>query len=165
MSHLKIGRKAPQFSLPGADGRTLADMAGHPVVVFFYPQDGTRACTVEATAFSALSPEFVERGAVVVGISPDSDARHQWFARKHDLSIPLVADPQLKIAKAYGVWGDKVLFGRHYKGIIRTTFLIGRDGRVAQVWSKVRVANHAAAVLAAVGELETPGTKSAPASS
>jgi len=153
MADLKVGRKAPQFRLPGDDGRTLADLAGMPVVVFFYPQDDTETCTIEATDFSALSPDFVELGAVLIGISPDSEASHAKFTRKYGLAMPLVADESLKLAKAYGVWVQKQLFGRRYRGIVRTTFLIDRQGRIARIWSKVRVKNHAAEVLEAARAL------------
>jgi peroxiredoxin Q/BCP len=153
MAELKVGRKAPQFRLPGDDGRTLSDLAGSPVVVFFYPQDDTETCTIEATDFSALSAEFGKLGAVVVGISPDSDTSHAKFTRKYGLKMPLVADPDLKLAKAYGVWAEKELFGRRYMGIVRTTFLIDRDGKVSQIWAKVRVKNHAQHVLEAAKAL------------
>ncbi|MBX3579813.1 MAG: peroxiredoxin [Rhizobiaceae bacterium] len=151
-----IGRKAPRLTLP--DGRTLSDLAGSPVVIFFYPQDDTETCTMEATDFSSLSAEFGKLGAVVIGVSPDSADSHAKFARKYGLDLLLVADTELKAAKAYGVWGDKVLFGRAYKGIIRTTFLVDPAGRVARIWSKVRVKNHAADVLAAAAEITPGGT-------
>ncbi|HTV68354.1 MAG TPA: peroxiredoxin [Rhizobiaceae bacterium] len=153
MAELKVGRKAPQFSLPGDPARTLADLAGSPVVVFFYPQDDTETCTIEATDFSALSSEFGKLGAIVVGISPDSAESHAKFTRKYGLKQLLVPDTDLKLAKAYGVWAEKTLFGRTYMGIVRTTFLIGRDGKIARIWPKVRVKDHAKQVLAAVKAL------------
>ena len=156
MPQLDVGQKAPRLTLP--DGRTLSDLAGSPVVIFFYPQDDTETCTIEATDFSSLSTEFGKLGAAVIGVSPDSAESHAKFTRTYGLTVMLVADTALKAARAYGVWGDKVLFGRHYQGIIRTTFLVDAAGRIARVWSKVRVKNHAADVLAAATKLDTSGT-------
>lgn len=155
MTELAVGQKAPDFALPRDSGGTLqlSDFAGKPVVLYFYPQDDTEACTAEAIDFSALKPEFAKFGAVVIGVSPDSIKRHDNFKKKYRLALDLAADEELKTLKAYGVWGEKTLFGRTYMGVVRTTFLIGPDGRIARLWKKVRVRGHAEQVLEAVKAL------------
>ena len=155
MAELMEGQKAPQFELPRDGGGTLklADFAGKPVVLYFYPQDDTETCTAEAIAFSALKAEFAKLGAVVIGVSPDSVKKHDKFKKKYTLAVDLAADEDQKTLNAYGVWGEKTMFGRKYMGVVRTTFLIGRDGRIARIWRKVRVAGHAAEVLEATKAL------------
>ncbi len=123
------------------------------VVLFIYPQDDTNSCTAEAIDFSALSPEFAAAGAAIVGISPDAPARHDRFKAKHGLSVVLAADEARTVIEAYGAWGEKSLYGRRYMGVIRSTVLIGRDGRIARIWRNVRVRNHAIEVLEAVKAL------------
>ncbi|TDR34648.1 thioredoxin-dependent thiol peroxidase [Aquamicrobium defluvii] len=152
---LNIGDKAPQFELPGDGGGTvrLSDFAGQPVVVYFYPKDDTAGCTAEAIDFSRLKPEFAKAGATVIGISPDSAKKHDKFREKHELTVALAADEERKAIEAYGVWVEKQMYGRSYMGVERTTFLIGRDGRIVQIWRKVRVKGHAEAVLEAVRSL------------
>lgn len=149
---LKIGDKAPQFELPAGGGGVvrLSDFAGKPVVVYFYPKDDTTGCTAEAIDFSRLKPEFEKAGAVVIGISPDSAKKHDKFKSKHELTVALAADEERKAIEAYGVWVEKQMYGRSYMGVERATFLIGRDGRISQIWRKVRVKGHAEAVLEAV---------------
>lgn len=149
---LKIGDKAPQFELPADGGGVvrLSDFAGKPVVVYFYPKDDTTGCTAEAIDFSRLKPEFEKAGAVVIGISPDSAKKHDKFKSKHELTVALAADEERKAIEAYGVWVEKQMYGRSYMGVERATFLIGRDGRISQIWRKVRVKGHAEAVLEAV---------------
>lgn len=152
---LNIGDKAPQFELPG-DGSgpvRLSDFAGQPVVVYFYPKDDTAGCTAEAIDFSRLKPGFEKVGAAVIGISPDSARKHDKFRKKHALTVALAADEERKAIEAYGTWVEKQMYGRSYMGVERTTFLIGRDGRIAQIWRKVRVRGHAEAVLEAVRSL------------
>jgi peroxiredoxin Q/BCP len=155
MAELMEGQKAPQFELPRDGGGTLklADFAGKPVVLYFYPQDDTETCTAEAIAFSALKAEFAKLGAVLIGVSPDSVKKHDKFKKKYTLAVDLAADEDQKTLNAYGVWGEKTMFGRKYMGVVRTTFLIGRDGRIARIWRKVRVAGHAAEVLEATKAL------------
>jgi len=155
MAELTVGQKAPDFDLPRDDGGILklSDFAGKPVVLYFYPQDDTETCTAEAIDFSALRPEFSKLGAVIIGVSPDSPAKHEKFKKKHKLALDLASDEEQKTLNAYGVWGEKTLFGRHYMGVVRTTFLIGPDGRIAQVWRKVRVRGHAGEVLKAARAL------------
>ncbi len=152
---LNIGDKAPRFELPGDGGGTvrLSDFAGQPVVVYFYPKDDTAGCTAEAIDFSRLKPEFGKAGATVIGISPDSAKKHDKFREKHALTVALAADEERKAIEAYGVWVEKQMYGRSYMGVERTTFLIGRDGRIAKIWRKVRVKGHAEAVLEAVRSL------------
>lgn len=155
MTEPTTGGIAPDFSLPRDGGGTVAlrDFAGKAVVVYFYPQDDTKSCTAEAIDFSALSPEFAAAGAAIVGISPDAPARHDRFKAKHGLSVVLAADEARTVIEAYGAWGEKSLYGRKYMGVIRSTVLIGRDGRIARIWRNVRVRNHATEVLEAVKAL------------
>lgn len=152
---LSVGDKAPKFELPRDGGGTvkLADFAGKPVVLYFYPQDDTTGCTKEAIDFSQLKPEFGKAGAVVIGVSPDSATKHDKFKAKHGLTIELAADEERKVIDAYNLWVEKQMYGRSYMGVERATFLIGRDGRIAAIWRKVRVKGHAEAVLQAVREL------------
>ena len=149
------GAKAPDFDLEtdGGGRISLAGLAGRPVVLYFYPKDDTKGCTVEATDFTALGADFEAAGAAVVGVSPDTVKSHDRFKRKHDLSVVLAADPDHQAIEAYGVWDEKTLYGRKYMGVERSTFLIGADGRIARVWRNVRVSGHAEAVLAAVRAL------------
>lgn len=155
MTELAVGQKAPEFELPGDGGGVLrlSDFTGKPVVLYFYPQDDTEACTAEAIDFSTLKPEFMKLGAVVIGVSPDSPRKHDKFKKKYSLAQDLAADEELKALNAYGVWSEKTMFGRKYMGVVRTTFLIDRDGRIAHIWEKVRVRGHAQKVLEAVQSL------------
>lgn len=155
MAEPTIGQSAPQFSLPRDGGGTVAtsDFAGKAIVAYFYPQDDTSSCTAEAIDFSALLPEFEAAGAVVVGISPDSPARHDRFKARRGLGVILAADEDRSVIEAYGAWGEKSLYGRKYMGVIRSTFLIDREGRIARAWRNVRVKNHAAEVLEAARAL------------
>jgi thioredoxin-dependent peroxiredoxin len=152
---LDTGNPAPDFALPtdGGGHARLADFKGKAVVLYFYPKDDTSGCTAEAIAFSRLKPEFEAAETVVVGVSPDSAASHDKFKKKHGLAFALAADPERATIEAYGVWKEKSMYGRKYFGVERSTFLIGRDGRVAQVWRKVKVPGHAEEVLAAAKAL------------
>jgi peroxiredoxin Q/BCP len=152
---LQIGDVAPQFTLPGDGGRSLslADFSGRPVVLYFYPQDDTTSCTSEAISFSQLKPEFDRLGAIVIGLSPDSVRKHDRFKAKHGLAVDLAADEEREVIKAYHLWVEKQMYGRRYMGVERATYLIGRDGRIAGIWRKVRVKGHAEAVLEAVRAL------------
>lgn len=155
MAELTPGDDAPQFSLPADGGGEvrLTELRGKIVVLFFYPQDNTQTCTVEAIDFSKFNDAFREAGAVVIGISPDSLKKHANFRKKHGLTTPLAADESREAIKAYGVWGEKTMFGRKYMGVIRSTFLIDRDGKIARIWRKVRVPGHAEEVLEAAKAL------------
>ncbi len=152
MTELETGQAAPQFQLPrdGGDILTLSDFAGKPIVLYFYPKDDTTACTQEAIDFTRLKPQFEQAEAVVIGMSPDSTKKHDKFKAKHQIGIDLVSDETLKTLNDYGVWGEKTMYGRKYMGVERATFLIGRDGRIARIWRKVRVPGHAEEVLEAV---------------
>ena len=152
MAELAIGDKAPDFTLPRDGGGTvsISQFAGRPIVLYFYPKDNTSGCTTEAVDFTALAGEFEKAGAVVIGVSPDSVASHDKFVAKHALSVILASDQDTKMLSAYGVWQEKSMYGRKYMGVVRTTFLIGPDGKITAVWNKVKVAGHAEAVLESV---------------
>jgi thioredoxin-dependent peroxiredoxin len=149
------GAKAPGFNLPRDGGGTvsLGDYAGKKLVLFFYPRADTPGCTREAIDFTRLKGAFAETGAEVVGISADTIKAQESFRNKHQLSIPLISDEQHEMLEAYEAWGEKSMYGRTFLGILRTTVLIGADGRIARVWRNVRVDGHADEVLAAAQAL------------
>ena len=155
MPELKVGDKAPAFTLPRDGGEivSLEALKGKPVVLFFYPKDDTSGCTAEAIAFTALKPEFDKLGVAVIGMSPNSVKSHDKFIAKHDLDIPLVADEEMSALEAYGVWVEKSMYGRKYMGVERSTILIGADGTIVELWRKVKVPGHAEEVLAAAKAL------------
>ena len=165
MPLIDIGKKAPAFTLPDQKGakRSLKEWAGKAVVLFFYPKDDTSDCTKEACAFDAGQAALKRSSAVVVGISILDARSKAKFADKHDLSLPLLADEEAKVAQKYGVWQEKSMYGRKYMGIVRTTYLIGPDGKVARRWDKVSVTDHAAEVLEAVKGLGSAAPKKAAA--
>lgn len=146
---IEVGKKPPAFTLASSDGGKvkLADHAGKVVVVYFYPRDSTPGCTVEAQEFSAAIPTLTKLGAVVLGISKDSIASHCKFRDKYALAFPLLSDPEGAVLEAYGAWGDKVMYGKKLKGVIRSTVVIGKDGKVARHWPKVSVKGHVAEVV------------------
>lgn len=152
---LGVGDKAPGFDLPRDGGGTmsLASLKGRKVVLYFYPKDDTSGCTKEAIEFNSLKKEFNKIDTDIVGVSPDSVKSHDKFRTKHGLDFALVADESKAMLEAYGVWTEKSMYGRKYMGVERTTFLIGADGRIARVWNKVKVADHATEVLAAARAL------------
>lgn len=145
---IQEGDAAPEFALPGDDGRTVSldDFKGRKVVLYFYPKDNTSGCTVEACEFRDSLPRIEEQGAVVIGVSPDPIRSHERFKRKYDLNFPLLADEDHAVAEAYGVWKEKSMYGRKYMGIERSTFLIDDEGRIEKVWRKVKARGHAEAV-------------------
>ena len=149
---LKAGDKAPAFSLKDAEGNTvkLADLKGKYVVLYFYPKDMTPGCTTEACDFRDEHTALKKAGAVVLGVSPDTAKSHVKFAEKHALPFPLLVDEDHAVAEKYGAWGEKSLYGRKFLGIIRSTFLIGPDGKIVETWPKVKVANHVEEVKAAL---------------
>ncbi|MCD2182091.1 thioredoxin-dependent thiol peroxidase [Rhizobium sp. GN54] len=155
MAELSSGAPAPDFSLPADGGGevSLAGLRGKPAVLFFYPKDDTEGCTVENIAFSALIGDFAAAGVAVLGISPDPVRKHDRFKAKHDLKVTLLSDEDHHVLEAYGVWKQKSMYGRTYMGVERTTFLIDKDGEIAEIWPKVKVAGHAEAVLARAKEL------------
>ena len=149
------GGKAPGFRLPrdGGDSVSLADHAGQKLVLFFYPRADTPGCTREAIDFTRLKGDFAEAGTAVLGISADTVKAQESFRNKHELAIPLISDEHHEMLEAYGAWGEKSMYGRSFMGIIRTTVLIGGNGRIARIWRNVRVDGHADEVLAAAREL------------
>ena len=156
MPVIEPGQKAPAFTLPDQHGtiRTLADYAGRPLVLYFYPKDDTSGCTKEACTFQAALPAFDTRRAAVLGVSVLDSASKGKFAKKYDLTFPLLADADHAMAERYGAWQQKSMYGRKYMGIARITYLIGPDGRVAARWDSVKPAEHAAEVLAAITALK-----------
>ncbi|MEP0235413.1 thioredoxin-dependent thiol peroxidase [Roseibium sp.] len=155
MSELDTGTTAPDFDLEGDGGERikLSSLLGKPVVVYFYPKDDTPGCTKEAIAFTGLMPDFSAIGATVIGISPDTAAKHDKFKAKHDLEVRLASDPEQNACNSYGVWIEKSMYGKKYMGVERSTFLIGADGKIAKIWRKVKVPGHAEAVLEAAKDL------------
>jgi peroxiredoxin Q/BCP len=153
---LNEGDAAPGFELQGDGGQTvtLSQFKGSPVVVYFYPKDDTTGCTRQAIDFSTRIEAFQAAGAEVIGISPDSVKSHDKFRHKHDLKVILLADEERSAIDAYGVWAEKKMYGRSYMGVDRSTFLIGKDGKVKRVWRGVKVPNHVEDVLAAVEALK-----------
>jgi peroxiredoxin Q/BCP len=154
MARLAAGDQAPGFTLPDQDGKgcSLADFAGRRLVVYFYPKDDTPGCTKEATQFTALQSAFAKAETAVVGISPDRPESHRRFRERYDLSVRLLSDPGHETMAAYGAWGEKTLYGRTTVGVIRSTFVVGPDGKVVRAWYGVRADGHAEKVLAALGE-------------
>src|ERR1700759_2093344 len=152
---LDPGSKAPAFKLPRDAGGTvsLADFKGQSLVLYFYPRADTPGCTLESKAFSDLSAAFAKAGAAILGVSADPVKAQDTFKAKHGLTIRLASDETHRMLLAYGVWGEKSMYGKKFMGITRTTFLIDRDGRIARIWPKVKVEGHADEVLAAAKEL------------
>jgi peroxiredoxin Q/BCP len=144
------GTMAPAFRLPDQDGNhvSLPDLAGKWVVLYFYPKDDTPGCTKEACNFRDNYAALQDRGAVVLGVSGDTSASHRKFADKYGLPFPLLADTDHEVARAYGAWGMKNMYGKQYEGLIRSTVVIDPQGRVARTWPKVKPAAHGAEVLA-----------------
>ena len=152
---LAAGLPAPDFTLPrdGGGSISLSNFSGQKLVLYFYPKADTPGCTREAQAFSALAADFAKAGTDVLGVSADPVKAQDKFKAKYGLSFPLASDPTHAMLTAYGVWGEKSMYGRTFEGITRATFLIGPDGRIARIWPKVRVDGHAEEVLAAAKAL------------
>lgn len=154
MSKIEIGKKAPAFTLEGTHGTwSLEDGKGTVVVIYFYPRDNTSGCTQEGLDFSALHPQFKKAKAQIFGISPDSVASHEKFKTKMSFAFDLLSDPDQKVCNLYGVFKEKSMYGRKYMGVERSTFLIDANAVLRHEWRKVKVKNHAEAVLAAVKAL------------
>ena len=155
MSLIDEGKKAPAFTLKDQSDtpHSLSNYAGQPVVLYFYPKDDTPGCTTESCDFQARLPQFKKSKAVVFGMSILDEKSKAKFAGKHGLTFPLLADAEHEVAEKYGVWQQKMRYGRKYMGIVRTTYLIGPDGKVARRWDKVQVDGHADEVFKAVQEL------------
>lgn len=152
---LKEGDKAPDLELAGDGGEKvkLSSFKGKPVVLYFYPKDDTSGCTKQAIGFSEKLADFREAGAEIIGVSPDSVASHAKFRDKHGLSVILLADEEKQTIEAYGVWAEKKMYGRSYMGVDRSTFLIGKDGKISRIWRKVKIPGHVDEVLSAVKAL------------
>ena len=152
---LKPGDKAPSFKLAtdGGGNISLASLKGQPLVLYFYPKDDTAGCAREAVGFSENLKKFERLGVIVVGVSKDSVASHDRFKTKYKLKLTLASDPEIEVAQAYGVWGEKSLYGRKYMGMERATFLIDARGVIREIWRKVRVSGHVEAVLDAAESL------------
>jgi peroxiredoxin Q/BCP len=152
MAILKVGAKAPEFSLPDGEGNivTLSDFKGKKVVLYFYPKDMTSGCTKEACSFQENLGAIKKEGAVVIGVSADSASLHQKFAAKYALSFPLICDEKKEIIKKYGVWQEKSMYGKKYMGIVRTTFIIDERGTISHIFPKVKVEGHTQEVLNAL---------------
>mgnify|MGYP003334973460 CR=1 FL=1 len=152
---IKLGNKAPAFSLPDQSGKvvSLASLAGQWVVLYFYPRDDTPGCTVEACEFTAAMPQFRNLDAVVLGCSADSSASHQKFIQKHKLAVGLLTDADKSVMKSYSAYGKKLMYGKEVEGVIRSTVVIAPDGTVAAHWPKVKAEGHAEQVRERLAEL------------
>jgi peroxiredoxin Q/BCP len=152
---IAVGGKAPGFTLPrdGSGEVSLTDFKGKKLVLYFYPKADTPGCTLEAQDFSRLAPAFARAKTVVLGVSADPVKKQDKFKAKHDLTIALASDETLEMLKTYGVWAEKSMYGRTFMGVLRNTYLIGPDGKIARIWEKVKVAGHAEEVLEAAKAL------------
>ena len=141
---LEVGTKAPDFTLPDQDGNMhfLSEYRGKKVILYFYPKDNTAGCTKQACGFAERYPQFTEKGAVVLGVSKDSVASHKKFEEKYGLPFTLLADPELAAIQAYDVWQEKKNYGKTYMGVVRTTYLIDEEGKIAKVFDKVKAADN-----------------------
>jgi peroxiredoxin Q/BCP len=153
---LKVGDTAPDFCLPNQDEEEicLRDIKGRWIVLYFYPKDNTPGCTTEACDFTAALPDFEGLDAIVLGVSPDSPKKHRNFIEKKALKITLLADEEKELCNAFGVWQLKKFMGREYMGVVRSTFIIAPDGKIAAVWPKVKVKGHVEEVKAKLSELQ-----------
>ena len=149
ITHLKEGDKAPNFEGLDQDGNTvkLSDYKGKKLVLYFYPKDNTPTCTVESCNLRDNETLLKSKGFEIIGVSPDSQKKHQNFIKKHSLPFPLIAGTELEVIKAYGVWGRKKFMGREYDGLHRTTFVVGEDGTIERVFKKVKSKTHAEQIL------------------
>ena len=154
-NELKVGQKPPAFSLPRDGGGTvsLAQYKGRKLVIYFYPRADTPGCTRESIDFSQLRAEFDKAGTDILGVSADPVKAQDAFKKKHDLTVGLLSDETHAMLEAYGAWGKKSMYGKSFTGVLRSTVLIGADGRIAQIWAKVKVEGHAAEVLKAAKAL------------
>jgi peroxiredoxin Q/BCP len=152
MAELKAGSTAPDFELPAGDGQrySLKQFRGKKVILYFYPQDDTETCTLQACSFRDHRSEIDAAGAILIGVSPDDSGSHHHFAKKYGLTFPLLCDSDKKVMKAYGVWKMKLMFGRKYKGVIRTTFVIDERGAIKQIFRNVRIKGHVEKIIQTV---------------
>ena len=156
MTGLETGDEAPGFCLPSQDGEEvcLESLRGRWVVLYFYPKDNTKGCTLEAIDFTANKDRIEGMGATVLGVSPDSVESHRGFCDSHGLTVTLLSDPEHRVLEAYGVWQLKMMYGREFLGVVRSTFLVDPEGRIAHAWRRVRVADHVEAVIEKLAELK-----------
>ena len=150
---LEVGTKAPDFTLPDQNGdlHSLSEYRGKRVILYFYPKDNTPGCTKQACGFAERYPQFIEKGAVVLGISKDSVASHKKFEEKYGLPFTLLADPELVAIQAYDVWQEKKNYGKTYMGVVRTTYLIDEEGKIAKAFDKVKAADNPEQMLGELG--------------
>ena len=155
MAILAEGKKAPSFTGKDQDGKkvSLADFTGKKVVLYFYPQDNTPTCTVQACNLRDNFSDLQKEGIVVIGVSPDEEAKHKKFETKFELPFTLLADPELSIIEKYGVWGEKSMYGKNYMGLLRTTFLIDENGIIKKIFSKPKSKEHSEEILKAWKEI------------
>ena len=150
---LEVGTKAPEFTLPDQNGNmhSLSEYRGKKVILYFYPKDNTAGCTKQACGFAERYPRFMEKGAVVLGISKDSVASHKKFEEKYGLPFTLLADPELVAIQAYDVWQEKKNYGKTYMGVVRTTYLIDENGKIVKAFDKVKAADNPEQMLGELG--------------
>ncbi len=153
---LEVGTQVPDFCLPNQDEEEICfrDIKGRWIVLYFYPKDNTPGCTTEACDFTAALPDFTGLDAIVLGVSPDSPEKHRKFIEKKELGITLLADEDKELCNLFGIWQLKKFMGKEYMGVVRSTFIIDPDGKVAATWTKVRVKEHVDAVKAKLQELQ-----------
>jgi peroxiredoxin Q/BCP len=156
MLKIKIGDKAPEFCLIETSGKEtcLKDLLGKWVVLYFYPKDNTKGCTLEAIDFTNSLKDFENMNAIVLGVSPDSIKSHQKFTDKHELKVQLLSDEKQEVLEQYGVWQEKQMYGKTYMGVVRSTVLIDPEGKIAEIWEKVRVKDHVENVKKRLNELQ-----------
>ena len=150
---LEVGTKAPDFTLPDQNGdlHSLSEYKGKKIILYFYPKDNTPGCTKQACGFAERYPQFIEKGAVVLGISKDSVASHKKFEEKYGLPFTLLSDPELKVIQAYDVWKEKMNYGKLSMGVVRTTYLIDEEGKIAKAFDKVKAADNPEQMLGELG--------------
>ncbi|HPE62789.1 MAG TPA: thioredoxin-dependent thiol peroxidase [Methanothrix sp.] len=156
---MEAGDAAPTFCLLDQDGKEVCseELSGRWVVLYFYPKDNTSGCTQEAKDFTGSLKDFMDLGAEVLGVSPDSAASHRKFREKHDLEVALLSDPEHRVLEAYGAWGTKKMYGKEYQGVLRSTVIIDPQGKIARIWKKVRVKGHVETVLETLRSLVSEG--------
>lgn len=152
MTHLKKGDQAPPINKTASNGEQINwdALRGQRIILYFYPKDNTPGCTSEACNLRDNYEALFDRGFAILGVSPDSDESHRKFIAKYDLPFPLIADPEKEILHAYGVWGEKKMYGKSYYGVHRTTFIIDKQGRIEEIFKKVKTKDHAGQILAAL---------------
>ena len=150
---LEVGTKAPEFTLPDQNGNmhSLSEYRGKKVILYFYPKDNTAGCTKQACGFAERYPQFTEKGAVVLGVSKDSVASHKKFEEKYGLPFTILSDPELVAIQAYDVWQEKKNYGKTYMGVVRTTYLIDEEGKIAKAFDKVKAADNPEQMLGELG--------------